>query len=141
MKTKSRLLLASILTTVLLAVIGCATTREAQTTELLIQAGFKTMPASTFEKQQHLKSIKPDRISTVKGGSGQVFYVYPLHAKNQLYVGKSAEYNAYQSLLQNLRSEEQTIKVESSQRSDTSWSRTAESDSSWEDVWSAPTDE
>jgi len=141
MKTKSKLLWAALLPMLLLAVAGCATSREAQTTELLKQAGFKPMPAATFEKQQHLKTLKPDRISTVKTPGGQVYYVYPLHARNLLYVGKTAEYTAYQNLQQSLQAQERTIKAERSQRSDVSWTQQSEGGSSWEDVWTAPTDE
>ncbi|MFO1514685.1 MAG: hypothetical protein U1F83_17540 [Verrucomicrobiota bacterium] len=99
------------------------------------------MLATTFEKQQHLKTIKADRISTVKTAGGQLFYVYPLHGKNLLYVGKAAEYTNYQNLRQNLQSEEATLKAERSPNSDVSWTDQVESGSSWSDVWSAPADE
>jgi hypothetical protein len=143
MKTKMTLLLA-FLTALVLVAAGCASSKENQTIGLLKQAGFKAMSASTFEKQQKLKTLKADQLSTVKGAGGQIYYVYPLHAQNLLYVGRSAQYSAYQNRLQTQKAEAATLKVERSQRADQSWSQSVESpegtDGSWEDVWSAPSD-
>ncbi len=141
MKTKLTRLMSLLAATLMLVVAGCATSRETTTIDLLKRAGFKAMLATTFEKQQHLKTIKADRISSVKTAGGQLFYVYPLHGKNMLYVGKAAEYATYQNLRQNLQSEEATLKAERSTRSDVSWTDQVESGSSWSDVWSAPADE
>lgn len=141
MKTKFTILMSLLVATLMLAVAGCATSREATTTDLLNRAGFKAMLATTFEKQQHLKTIKPDQISTVKTADGRLFYVYPLHSENLLYVGRAAEYAKYQNLRQDLQSQEATVKAERSVRSDVSWTDQVESGSSWSDVWSAPADE
>lgn len=142
MKPSTFPILSVLASVLLLAVAGCATSRESQTVPLLRQAGFKPMPASTFEKQQHLKTLKPDVITTVKGTGGQLYYVYPLHAQDLLYVGRAAEYTAYNKLQASLQSQEATLKAESSSRENTSWSLQSESsssgDSGWEDVWSAP---
>ena len=143
MKAKITLLLTFVCA-LALGMAGCATSKESQTTSLLEQAGFKVMSASTFEKQQKLKTLKADQLSMVKGAGGQVYYVFPLHAQTLLYVGRNAQYSAYQNLRLTQKAEAATLKVERSQRTDESWAQSVESqgdgNGSWEDVWSAPPD-
>jgi len=133
--------LFSVFATVALMLIhlSCATSSESQTVALLKQAGFKSLTASTFEQQQKLKSLKPDRISTVKAANGTIYYVYPLHAQDLLYAGRSAEYSAYQNLLAAQKAQAATLKAERP-GADVSWTQRAEPDESWRDVWTAPSD-
>lgn len=126
-----------------LTIAGCATSNKQSTVTLLQQAGFKPLPASTFEKQQKLKSLKPDRLVTVKAANGTVYYIYPLHAQDLLYVGREAQYSSYQNLLAAQKAQAATIKAER-RNADVSWSQQAEADrggdQGWQDVWSAPSD-
>lgn len=127
-----------------LVLTGCATSTEQATVPLLQQAGFKALPAATFEKQQKLKTLKPDRLVTVKSANGTVYYVYPLHAQDLLYAGRAPEYAAYQKLVAAQKAEAATLKAEQRRNADTSWSQQADAprgaDQGWEDVWSAPSD-
>lgn len=75
---------------------GCATSNR--TANLLAASGFKIVPATTPEQLQHLKTLPGGKISFVKR-NGQVFFVYPDSAHKQIYVGRNAEYDAYQKLL------------------------------------------
>ena len=123
----------------LVIVAGCATSNEQSTTALLKRAGFRAMLATTFEKQKKLKTLKADRISTVKAANGTVYYVYPVHSEDLLYVGRSAEYATYQNQLASQKAQAATLKAERP-GADVSWSQQVESDESWRDVWTAPSD-
>lgn len=140
MKTKLVLLLWSVATTALfLLTTGCVTSKETQTTTLLRRAGFRAMMATTFEKQERLKSLKADQISTVRSTNGVVYYVFPLHSEDLLYVGKTSEYSAYTNLVAQQKAEQATLKAER-RSADESWTQQAEGDESWRDVWTAPSD-
>jgi hypothetical protein len=77
---------------------GCATTSPALPDESqLSAAGFKVVPATTKEQQEHLKALTPGKISELQR-TGTHFFVYPDAAKNQIYVGTPKEYAAYQRL-------------------------------------------
>ena len=78
------------------ALTGCATSQR--TENLLAASGFKVIPAATPEQLQHLKTLPAGKISFVKR-NGQVYFVYPDLAHQQLYVGRNSEYDAYQALL------------------------------------------
>jgi hypothetical protein len=96
--------------------VGCATTQ--QTENLLPAAGFKTVTASTPKQQQHLKTLKPGKITSVKR-SGKTYFVFPDPAHNQLYVGGQAEYQKYQQLrLQQKLSNENLIAAEMDEHED-----------------------
>jgi len=138
-KTRLTLLFHLLATVLLFLMAGCATTTEVQTVALLKQAGFKPLTASTFERQQKLKSLKADRISALKVADGTVYYVYPLHAQNLLYAGRAPEYSAYQNLLASEKAQEATLKAER-RGADVSWTQRAEGEESWQDVWTAPSD-
>jgi len=139
MKTKFTGLMFVLASAFLIAMAGCATSREEQTTTLLRRAGFRAMVATTFEKQQKLKSLKADQISTVKSANGTLYYVYPLHSEDLLYVGKAAQYATYQNLVASQKAEAATLKAERP-GADVSWTQQAEGDESWRDVWTAPSD-
>lgn len=80
-------------------VTGCATSPAQRTGKLLAQSGFKPVVASTAAQQQRLHSLPLDRVSVVKR-QGKTYYVYPDPARNVLYVGKQAQYQAYQTAVQ-----------------------------------------
>jgi hypothetical protein len=76
---------------------GCATTQTAQTTDMLITAGFKLVNADTPKKQELLKSLPAERLSLVTW-KGKTFYVQPAETPNQAYVGTEKEFHAYERL-------------------------------------------
>jgi len=82
---------------------GCATSAQkaaAQQKEDMLQAaGFRIISASTPAQQQLLKTLRPGRVSAVQR-KGQGYFVYPVHAKDLLYVGTNAQYLAYQQTAQ-----------------------------------------
>jgi hypothetical protein len=78
---------------------GCATSPVQRTEKLLTQSGFKPVVASTAGQQQRLQSLPLDRVSVAKR-QGKTYYVYPDPARNVLYVGKQAQYQAYQTAVQ-----------------------------------------
>ncbi len=81
--------------TVLVIVTGCSTTK--QTENLLSAAGFNTLPANTPERQAHLKTLPPHKVTLVVR-DGKTYYVYPDQAQQVLYVGQQAQYDEYQKL-------------------------------------------
>ena len=86
----------------LMIVAGCATTPAEHTEKLLAQSGFKAVPAKAASQQQQMHTLPPARISLVKR-KGHIYYVYPDHARNILYVGHKAQYQAYQIAAQDQR--------------------------------------
>jgi hypothetical protein len=103
MKTYVMFLVALACTALVALPTGCATSKEKQAVqqrqEMLLAAGFKVIPATTPDQQQQLKTLPAGRVSAVRR-KGQVYFVYPVHARNVLYVGKNAQYLAYQQLAQ-----------------------------------------
>ena len=96
--------------------VGCVTTQ--QTENLLSAAGFKTVTASTPKQQQHLKTLKPGKITSVKR-NGKTYFVFPDPAHNQFYVGDQAQYQKYQQLrLQQRMSNENLIAAEMDEHED-----------------------
>jgi hypothetical protein len=82
---------------VLLALaFGCASTR--QTEQMLTEAGFKRVVASTPQQEQHLKTLPVDKV-TVARFKGKILYVYPDPAHHLIYVGNLGQYQAYQQIL------------------------------------------
>ena len=111
---KKLLTLTSVLCAVatLAFVTGCASTATTTAAaspkkeSLLQQAGFKTKMATTPKQQQRVSALAQGRVSAVKY-NGKLYYVYPTAKKNQIYVGKQAQYNAYKQLLQNQQGQQQ----------------------------------
>ncbi|TMP97041.1 MAG: hypothetical protein E6L07_03670 [Verrucomicrobia bacterium] len=66
---------------------------------LLAQAGFKTKTVTTPKQQQRVSQLAQGRVSAVKY-NGKLYYVYPTGKKDQIYVGKQAQFNAYKQALQ-----------------------------------------
>ena len=78
---------------------GCATSKDKQAAQqkenMLQAAGFRTIPATTPDQQQMLRTLPADRVSAVRR-KGQVYFVYPVPARNLLYVGNDSQYLACQ---------------------------------------------
>ena len=74
--------------------VGCATQQKEK---LLSTAGFKTISVSTPEEQQHLRTLRPDKITAVTR-IGKTYYVFPDPAHSQYYVGDQAQYQHYRQL-------------------------------------------
>lgn len=64
---------------------------------LLTAAGFKTLPATTPQQQQHLQVLQQGIVSQVQR-TGKHYFVYPDTTNNRLYVGSPKEYQAYLAL-------------------------------------------
>ncbi|MFZ3376410.1 MAG: hypothetical protein WA183_12725 [Chthoniobacterales bacterium] len=98
------------LTTVLCAVAtltfvtGCASTATTTAAaspkkeSMLQQAGFKTKIVTTPKQQQQVSALPAGKVSAVTY-KGKLYYVYPTGKKDQIYVGKQAQYNAYKQAL------------------------------------------
>jgi hypothetical protein len=89
---------------VLAMAVGCATTEPGplssaatQEESLLTSAGFRIKVATTPQQQQHLKTLTPDKMTTVHR-NGKTYYVYADPTKMQIYVGTQAENKRYQQL-------------------------------------------
>jgi hypothetical protein len=65
---------------------------------LLAQAGFKVKTVTTPKQQQQVSKLALGRVSAVKY-NGKLYYVYPTAKKDQIYVGKQAQFNAYKQAL------------------------------------------
>ena len=74
---------------------GCATSPAKRTEALLAQSGFKPVKVATAAQQQRMNALPAARLSRVQR-KGQTYYVYPDPARNLLYVGNKAQYDAYQ---------------------------------------------
>ena len=96
-------LIALVAVALVAGLTGCVTSKakqiSQQTENLLQAAGFKVIPASTPDQQQMLKTLPADRVSAIRR-KGQVYFVYPVHARNLLYVGTNSQYLAYQQAAQ-----------------------------------------
>ncbi len=83
-------------------VTGCAstatTTATSQKEMLLSQAGFKVKMVTTPKQQQQLSLLAADKVSAVKY-QGKLYYVYPTAKKDQILVGKQAQFDAYKQAL------------------------------------------
>src|SRR5436189_3946903 len=66
---------------------------------LLAQAGFKTKTVTTPKQQQQVSLLAVDKVSAVKY-QGKLYYVFPTGKKDQILVGKQAQFNAYKQALQ-----------------------------------------
>lgn len=84
------------------ALAGCAATGTnnamSQKETMLQQAGFKTKTLTTPQQQQALAKLPPEKVSMAKF-KGVVYYVYPTSTKNQIFVGKKPQYQAYKSMM------------------------------------------
>ena len=65
---------------------------------LLAQAGFKAKTVTTPKQQQQVSLLAVDKVSAVKY-QGKLYYVFPTAKKDQILVGKQAQYDAYKQAL------------------------------------------
>ena len=116
-KTKQmqkRLSLTSVLcaVAVLVFVAGCASTGTTTTAaspqkeSMLQQAGFITKTVTTPKQQQQVSVLPAGKVSAVTY-KGKLYYVYPTGKKDQIYVGKQAQYNAFKEIKQKAKMAQQ----------------------------------
>jgi hypothetical protein len=78
---------------------GCVSARQTkQTEQLLYDANFKTVAATTAKQEQQLKALPRDKVTMVQR-NGKTCYVFPDVAHNQIYVGSPKQYQSYQQIL------------------------------------------
>ena len=65
---------------------------------LLLSAGFKAKVATTAKQRQELKTLPEGTVSPVMQ-RGTTFYICPDPARNEIYVGNKAQYQAYENLM------------------------------------------
>ena len=76
--------------------VGC--TSDLHTKEnLAVAAGFKVITATTPDQISRLAALPPDQVTPVTY-KGKRLYVLPDAKNNQAYVGRAAEFQAYQQL-------------------------------------------
>lgn len=84
---------------IVLAVSGAGTTQPlTDERSQLLAAGFKVVPATTRQQQEHLQTLPPGQV-TAWQRTGKLFFVYPDTSRNQLYVGTQKEYAAFRRLV------------------------------------------
>ena len=65
---------------------------------LLAQSGFKYITVTTPKQQQAVSQLAQGRVSAVKY-NGKLYYVFPTTKKDQIFVGRQKQYNAYKQAL------------------------------------------
>src|SRR5438128_4780479 len=65
---------------------------------LLAQAGFNFITVTTPKQQQAVSQLAQGRCSAVKY-NGKLYYVFPTTKKDQIFVGRQKQYNAYKQAL------------------------------------------
>src|SRR6266700_4144069 len=112
---KKLLTLTSIASTVaILALIAACQTVATNQTEiaaskkqnLLAQSGFKFITVTTPKQQQAVSQLAQGRCSAVKY-KGKLYYVFPTTKKDQIFVGRQKQYNAYKQALQAQQGQQQ----------------------------------
>jgi hypothetical protein len=81
----------------------------------LTSAGFKAKVATTAKQRQELKTLPEGTVSPVIQ-RGTTFYIYPDRARNEIYVGKQTQYQAYENLIGQRSNSAGPIKVNNSVR-------------------------
>src|SRR5438132_11233584 len=66
---------------------------------LLTQAGFTSITITTPKQQQAVSHLAQGRVSAVKY-NGKLYYVFPTTKKDQIFVGRQKQYNAYKPALE-----------------------------------------
>ena len=74
---------------------------------LLSQAGFIPKTVTTPKQQQRVSQLPQNVVSAVKY-QGKLYYVYPTAKKDQIFVGKQAQYDAYKQALKAQQTSQQT---------------------------------
>ncbi len=104
-------LLLVLLTALLGLGSGCANSPgKHQTESMLAASGFRVIPVTTDAQKTQIATLPAYRISVVKR-NGQVYFVYPDPEQNQLYIGKDAQYDAYQNLLLNRQAMQDSLQA------------------------------
>jgi hypothetical protein len=85
---------------------GTSQSVVAQKEALLTQAGFKPKTVTTPKQQQQVSLLAVDRVSAVKY-QGKLYYVYPTAKKDQILVGKQAQFDAYKQALKGQQTSQQ----------------------------------
>jgi hypothetical protein len=85
--------------TVLLALMGCATTTTStqDKASMLVAAGFKTISPKTAAQQQKLQQLQTGQVAAIQK-NGRTYYIVADPPRNVVYVGGPTEYQAYQQL-------------------------------------------
>ena len=73
---------------------------------LLAQSGFKVITVTTPKQQQAVSQLTVGRVSAVKY-NGKLYYVFPTTKKDQVFVGKQKQFNAYKQALANQQGQQQ----------------------------------
>jgi hypothetical protein len=73
---------------------------------LLGQAGFKYITVTTPKQQQAVSQLAQGRCSAVKY-NGKLYYVFPTTKKDQVFVGRQKQYNAYKRALEAQQGQQQ----------------------------------
>ena len=73
---------------------------------LLAQAGFKFITVTTPKQQQAVSQLAQGRVSAVKY-NGKLYYVFPTTKKDQIFVGRQKQYNAYKQALEAQQGQQQ----------------------------------
>ena len=63
----------------------------------LLDAGFKTLVATTKVQQEWVRGLAPGKIRAMQR-TGKKYFIYPDASRNQIYVGGPKEYEAYAQL-------------------------------------------
>ena len=99
-----------ILAVFLVVASGCSSTNQKE--NMLSSAGFKTMAANSPQREEHLKSLPDDRLTTVDL-NGHNYFVFPDWAESRLFVGQEPQYQQYQKMrLENQMGEERVHAAE-----------------------------
>jgi hypothetical protein len=98
---------------ILAFVAGCQTAAVNQSEiaaskkqNLLAQAGFKNITVTTPKQQQAVSQLAQGRVSAVKY-NGKLYYVFPTTKKDQIFVGRQKQFNAYKQALQAQQGQQQ----------------------------------
>lgn len=77
--------------------VGCTSNDLQHKENLAVAAGFKVITATTPDQISRLQSLPADKVTPVNY-KGKKYFVLPDAPNNQAYVGRAAEYQAYQQL-------------------------------------------
>jgi hypothetical protein len=106
---------------VALGMSACATATTPSTMELLSQAGFRRLPADTPQKVAHLQTL-PDQRLVARTYQGKQYYVYSdPKGCNCLYVGNTAQYQTYQTIVRQQQQAGQYRQQEEAAEDDREW--------------------
>ena len=105
---KNLLIFAKILSSVAMvyAMAACASTPPAEGTAsatsqketLLTQAGFKSKTVTTAKQKELVGQLAANKVSAVKY-QGKLYYAYPTATKDNILVGRQAQFDAYKQAL------------------------------------------